>query len=1042
MSKNRFFVLSLMIVIGTFLFASNALALTPAGTEITNQAAATFTDEEGNPYTANSNQVITVVLPVYGLTITPNQTSFVGDAGFVPAMEQNAAPGATVYYQYILTNTGNDVDTYTLAIYDSAGTFDPTGTAEIYLDANDNGFVDPGEEAISTLANVEPDEQVSLIVVYDVPLQPTVGPGDNALVNITGSSTHDATPTVAEGTLDQNNTHRTTVVDNAIIVAHKEVNVDEASAGDTLTYRIIASNTGNRPTTLDTLNIGGTDYYGTIIADPLPTHPDTDVPFEITDSTTVEGTPVDGMPIYWVGDTTPAADTSDFDGTTYAGGTWYLSYDAAKDAEAPGSDEYIRAVGYITGNTPIEPGQSFDLEFDVRIPIDHPAGDILNTGRVEYDDADSVEQYVVTNTTVTTIGGPGYESVAIMIGPDGEANDHDQLNTGYNLANEDTTDIATIAAGEIRNITLTVYNPGNAPDVINILPPTPPAGWTVGLYNLDGVTPLGNTNADAYLDVGELDPGETKSFIVRVFVPSDAPNGADSTIIVYAQSSNAPTVILPSDSTSYSNIDAGATVDTITVISSAPFSVGDYINIGGVVKPINAILSGTQIVVPHMAPAPAGSGVITGPIGGYNATVILFEAITGAAIDYHNNDPANSDSTSFTIDPSDTTYIDMPLELCNPAVEYDVYTLTENLPAEWRVFYYSDANCDTIINPSELLPITSIGVDGGNSCECLVARVFFPADIDSSLDHYTVTFYATSTNDTTVKDTVRNGIYMRQVCDLLLQPDRSSTGVPGFTVNYLHNLMNIGNTIIPATTTTFTVNSPHNWTYVLYQEDPDSAEVWDVMNYVGGVFQLTHAVGVNATNDSISRIKVKVYIPSNAPDQTVEAAVITVTHGGCDGTASDYVTDVTEVILSNLLITKKVINLTDRRLNGTLPADTLYANAVNFNEGYPGDTLIYYVNFRNIGTDSLGNVVVYDPIPENTEFVVGSAFGYPTVTGATYTIAYSDDDGATWGYVPSANPQGIDPDVTNIRWTYTNANYNDSLLSGQQGRARFWVVIK
>jgi len=129
--------------------AGTALALTPAGTAIRNQSVATYEDGDGNPYITSSNEVITVVDEVYSFEITPNKSGGTdAPANFTdtPALTQLAAPGATVYYSYYLTNTGNAPDTYELSRQANAAETDPVvGTAVIYYDANGNGAVDPGD---------------------------------------------------------------------------------------------------------------------------------------------------------------------------------------------------------------------------------------------------------------------------------------------------------------------------------------------------------------------------------------------------------------------------------------------------------------------------------------------------------------------------------------------------------------------------------------------------------------------------------------------------------------------------------------------------------------------------------------------------------------------------------------------------------------------------------------------------------------------------------------------------------------------------------
>ena len=74
MKKRLLLVLPFVIVLAA-VFATSAFAvITPAGTQIRNRSAATYQDMIGNTFNAISNEVITVVLPVYGLSILPDDS--------------------------------------------------------------------------------------------------------------------------------------------------------------------------------------------------------------------------------------------------------------------------------------------------------------------------------------------------------------------------------------------------------------------------------------------------------------------------------------------------------------------------------------------------------------------------------------------------------------------------------------------------------------------------------------------------------------------------------------------------------------------------------------------------------------------------------------------------------------------------------------------------------------------------------------------------------------------------------------------------------
>jgi len=151
MNRKAFLTIPVLLALIVVLTATSVLAqVTPAGTQIRNRSSATYEDMTGNGYSATSNEVITIVLPVFGVSILPDDS---GETPPVtPAMSQNALPGMTLYYRYDLTNTGNDDDDFSLVpIIDVANNTLglALGDITIYRDLNSNGIVDLGEPVIS-----------------------------------------------------------------------------------------------------------------------------------------------------------------------------------------------------------------------------------------------------------------------------------------------------------------------------------------------------------------------------------------------------------------------------------------------------------------------------------------------------------------------------------------------------------------------------------------------------------------------------------------------------------------------------------------------------------------------------------------------------------------------------------------------------------------------------------------------------------------------------------------------------------------------------
>lgn len=170
--------LSLLLVIAT----GQALAAgTPAGTRIVNQARVEYRVGEQS-YAETSNITSTVVVELLDVDVSWQ------DLGSVPV-----SPGDRErMLVYRLTNTGNGRERFALSVEDElpGDDFDPN-TRKIYLDSNDSGALEPGEDQLYWPPNevgtrehplLERDASLLVFVLGDIPER--VADGDEGYLEL------------------------------------------------------------------------------------------------------------------------------------------------------------------------------------------------------------------------------------------------------------------------------------------------------------------------------------------------------------------------------------------------------------------------------------------------------------------------------------------------------------------------------------------------------------------------------------------------------------------------------------------------------------------------------------------------------------------------------------------------------------------------------------------------------------------------------------------------------------------------------------------
>jgi uncharacterized repeat protein (TIGR01451 family) len=161
---------------------------TPAGTNITNVATATYEQPSGGETSIDSNIVTLKVDELLDVSVAWGDPADVG-----------TSPGLTAQrLKFTVTNGGNGPEAFTLATVANGGgdDFDPAVTG-IVLDSNGNGAYDAGVDTVYTSGSndpqLDPDQSITVFVLSTIPA--SEGDGHRGRVDLTAvAKTGSGTP--------------------------------------------------------------------------------------------------------------------------------------------------------------------------------------------------------------------------------------------------------------------------------------------------------------------------------------------------------------------------------------------------------------------------------------------------------------------------------------------------------------------------------------------------------------------------------------------------------------------------------------------------------------------------------------------------------------------------------------------------------------------------------------------------------------------------------------------------------------------------------
>ena len=820
-------------------------ASTPAGTIIRNQGVVSFKSLAGEDFEASSNEIIMIVLPVFGITIVPDGTAA------APGQIQYGVAGLDVVFPYILTFTGNTQDSATIApTFDFASsTFypqtpsGPTGYY-VYNDLNYNGVVDGTDVVVTSWVDADADNQIDAVEIQSFGLGKSYNPDEpaNLLViikvpagtpsgrianfGIDGASTGDVTKT------DTGNVSRALTVNDAVMVVRKSANPEhEVTGGNTVAYSVTAANSGTntavrRNYTVDVAGVP-TPFSGVLLYDVLPTDQDTGLPLAIAlPAPTANDTSTNlGTIIY--SDRSPIAG----DPTTW---NWYTIPPAV-----------TTVIGYITSNGggtnyDIPVGATVSLAFSVTAPLTRQT--FQNQAHFSYlDNTGPTVQTSSSNIVYTLVTPPGGYGVVIrdtdyLASPPPKTPPDD----GGGVTNDFQTQ-ANGLAGTFVYFTNRVENTGGTDDTFNITIAGVPAGWTAVILKADGVSPLNDTGFDGIFDTGSMIAGDTRDLVIRVAIPANQPTAAvPANIVVTATSVADPT-------------KTDSTADTISATTASSMNLA---NTDAAKAVIEALVSKTTNA------------------GSYADFPLIVQNTAAAGGAY------------------DTYTMSTPV-----------------LPAGWGVVFYLDANENAVLDDSELIPTLQTNPVAAAGYAMLIARVLVPTDsfYDSNTgtplvqDPYGITFAATSANNG-ASDSIADEVFVNPGDAFEIHPNLRGTIEPGGVVTYTHEVVNRGSRP-NRFYLTLALGTP-TWNYLIY--DQNMTAFLPVENVMGVDLPYVDLTEAGGALDKVS-FTIKIFAPANTPVGTMDVSRITATARDFGIALAPTVIDTTQVVAGDLILTKSSV---------------------------------------------------------------------------------------------------------------------------------------
>lgn len=484
------------------LFSSVTFAQTAGGTQIQNQASATYTDGTGNNYSTISNTVIVTVANVSGLVITPDA----GTRTSVVSGQQGAR------YTFRVTNTGNFADQVRFLASGQSIQVTGSGTvAAAVIDVDGSGTINAGDTDIfangADVLSASIAQNGFIDVIVSVNVSSTAAAGSAITVQLgdatTGAPSFDnqvannsAREVRTVSTLSVNGLREARGDLSAMVEADAQLRLNltapsgPVTLGSNINYSLEVCNTGLRPATSITLtNASAGSNTGVFIIAPIPvgTSLASGQTFPAGTLYTTSALSVSPLTATWTttapSDLTTVRRVAFNTGATLANGVCATAVSMAVTITTTDATLDIFEIADAFANN------------SVNAPITDQSGDTVSgagDGNANFNegsqpgnvDGNGVQQITTLTRTGAVLIGPLSNPAAI--GPNSNNDDY----TNHSI----TTGIAGVAFGGTTTapgttiFSNTIRNTGNASDTFAITVPSSPANFVTEVSTDGGAT--------------------------------------------------------------------------------------------------------------------------------------------------------------------------------------------------------------------------------------------------------------------------------------------------------------------------------------------------------------------------------------------------------------------------------------------------------------------------------------------------------------------------------------------------------------------------